>query len=145
MKYYLAYGSNLNVRQMRRRCPQAVRAGASTIKDYELVFLGNSRSGVASIVPCAGGSVPVGIWEITLGDEQALDQYEGFPWLYKKKTFTVQVDGRTVNAMAYIMTPGHQTAIPSQYYLDTILEGYEDFGFPIAPLLDAADRAERGA
>lgn len=145
MKYYLAYGSNLNVRQMRLRCPQAVRAGASTIKDYELVFLGNSRSGVASIKPCTGGSVPVGIWEITPADERALDQYEGYPWLYEKTTFTVQVDGRTVSAMAYIMTPGHRTAIPSQYYLDTILEGYEDFGFPITPLLDAADRAERGA
>lgn len=78
MKYYLAYGSNLNVRQMRRRCPQAVRAGASTIKDYELVFLGNSRSDVASIEPCTVGSIPIGIWEITPADERALDQYEGF-------------------------------------------------------------------
>lgn len=145
MKYYIAYGSNLNVNQMVHRCPDAVVIGTSVIKDYELVFRGNSKSGVANIEPRTGESVPVGIWAISASDERALDRYEGYPWLYEKQTFFLRVRRRTVEAMAYVMTPGHKIAIPSQYYLDTIREGYLDFGFDEAPLLEAAANAQKGA
>ena len=37
-RYYLAYGSNLNVRQMMVRCPSARIIGTATIKDYKLMF-----------------------------------------------------------------------------------------------------------
>ena len=142
-KYYIAYGSNLNVDQMLRRCPDAVQIGTASIEDYELVFRGNSRNwGVATIEPCGDGvSVPVGIWSITPADEAALDRYEGWPWLYEKQTFPVKVKSRRVNAMAYIMTPGHKIAPPSDTYLNTILQGYEDFGFDTEPLLEAAEYA----
>ena len=40
-RYYIAYGSNLNIRQMRMRCPHARVIGTSVIKDYELLFKGN--------------------------------------------------------------------------------------------------------
>jgi len=77
-KYYIAYGSNLDVDQMLRRCPNALTIGRSTIDGYKLVFRGNSRSGVANIEPYTGASVPVGIWSISPSDEDALDWYEGF-------------------------------------------------------------------
>ena len=35
-KYYLAYGSNLNVAQMQFRCPDAVVAGTAVIPDYDV-------------------------------------------------------------------------------------------------------------
>ena len=72
-KYYIAYGSNLDVDQMLRRCPDALTIGCSAIDGYKLVFRGNSRSGVANIEPCAGSSVPVGVWSISLSDEESLD------------------------------------------------------------------------
>ena len=145
-KYYLAYGSNLDVDQMLRRCPEAVQIGTASIEDYELVFRGNyRRCGVANIEPCEDGtSVPVGIWSITERDEAALDRYEGWPFLYEKQVFAVRVKGRMVKAMAYIMTPGHKIAAPTRAYLNTILRGYDDFGFDTTPLLAAADYAERG-
>ena len=37
-KYYLAYGSNLDIRQMRYRCPNARVVGISAISDYELLY-----------------------------------------------------------------------------------------------------------
>ena len=40
-KYYLAYGSNLNIRQMALRCPTAKAVGTAVIKDYELLFKGS--------------------------------------------------------------------------------------------------------
>lgn len=143
-KYYIAYGSNLDVDQMLRRCPDAITIGSSTIDGYKLVFRGNSRSGVASIEPCEGASVPVGIWSISPSDEEALDWYEGFPRLYVKQMYTLPVRGKMVKAMAYVMTPGHAIAPPSRLYLNTILDGYNDFGFDPAPLLEAAAEARKG-
>jgi hypothetical protein len=40
-RYYIAYGSNLNIRQMRMRCPHARVIGTAVIKDYELLFKGS--------------------------------------------------------------------------------------------------------
>jgi len=143
-KYYLAYGSNLDVDQMLRRCPDAIQIGAAVVKDYELLFRGNARHfGVATIEPCKGVSVPVGIWSISERDELALDRYEGWPHLYEKQTFRVKVRGKTISAMAYIMTPGHRLSVPCQAYVDTIAQGYEDFGFDLGPLVLAVEDAER--
>ena len=134
-KNYIAYGSNLDMDQMLHRCPDAIRVGTADIPDYYLLFRGNARrNGVATIEPCEGASVPVGIWSISEKDEEALDRYEGWPWLYEKQTFTVRVNGKTVNAMAYVMTPGHEIAPPALSYLHTIKLGHKDFGFaPSAP------------
>lgn len=38
-KKYIAYGSNLNLEQMARRCPTAKVIGAGEIRDHELLFL----------------------------------------------------------------------------------------------------------
>ena len=39
-KKYIAYGSNLNLGQMARRCPTARVIGKGEIKDHELLFRG---------------------------------------------------------------------------------------------------------
>lgn len=134
MKYYIAYGSNLNKRQMKHRCPDAVPVGSATIPDYELVF-----RGVATIEPKSGASVQCGIWKISAEDEKSLDRYEGFPRLYGKQFFWVPVNGKMVRAMAYIMTEGvHRKRQPYTDYLITIMEGYEDFELDEKPLIIAA-------
>ena len=40
-RYYIAYGSNLNVRQMKFRCPTAKIVGTAVIGDYELLYKGS--------------------------------------------------------------------------------------------------------
>lgn len=87
----------------------------------------------------------MGIWSITQGDERNLDRYEGFPFLYRKQEFRVKLpDLRTVSAIAYLMTPGRSWAAPSPYYLHTIKQGYEDFGFDRLNLLYAARTPVKG-
>lgn len=39
-KFYVAYGSNLNIHQMQMRCPTAKLYAVGEIKDYELQFKG---------------------------------------------------------------------------------------------------------
>ena len=138
MKYYLAYGSNLNKRQMARRCPDAVPVGVISIMGYELVF----RT-FATIEPKDGAEVQCGIWKISPEDEKRLDLYEGYPSLYVKQDFWVTVDGKTVRAMAYVMLDGvRPVSPPATEYLLTIVEGYEDFGLDDKPLSIAATRRD---
>ncbi|NNJ32871.1 gamma-glutamylcyclotransferase family protein [Lacrimispora defluvii] len=142
-KLYIAYGSNLNLPQMAQRCPTAKVVGASEIKDYALVFRGGRHGAVATIEPCEGSSVPVLLWKITPKDEAALDIYEGFPRFYDKETIDLPMYGKTVSAMVYVMTPGHRLGYPSDYYYNTIRDGYKTAGFDTAVLEQAVDYTEQ--
>ena len=136
MKYYLAYGSNLNKRQMARRCPDAEPFGTCLIPDYALTFRGNFRGiGVANIEKSKGSLVQAGLWKISKADEESLDIYEGYPSLYTKKELDVICDGQIVRAMVYVMTHELGWAKPSDAYLNTILQGYEDFGLDTDQLM----------
>ena len=74
-KYYAAYGSNLNVPQMLRRCPGARVIGTAVIPDYRLLFKGSKTGSYLTIEPAEGYSVPVGVWEVSDENEAALDRY----------------------------------------------------------------------
>lgn len=126
---YVAYGSNLNVNQMKFRCPTAKKIGSGIIENYELLFRGDKHHAVATIEPKLGSSVQVGIWDIQPSDEKNLDLYEGFPRLYQKDKFEVELEnGTTVMAMGYVMDDRYPLNLPSDVYASTILKGYGDFG-----------------
>lgn len=143
-RLYVAYGSNLNFRQMKQRCPTAKLYGTGSIDGYELQFKGAPGSAFATIAPKEGASVPVAVWEITPQDERALDRYEGYPSHYFKKTVPVSLDGEDVDAMVYIMNLKMKFGMPSPYYYATVLEGYCDCELD-ADVLDRAvkDSAQR--
>ncbi len=140
--FYVAYGSNLNHDQMAHRCPGAVFVGAGAINDCELVFKGRSgRCGHASIDPCVGKSVPVGVWLITQSHERALDRYEGFPSYYRKEVLLVNFTdsnaaARQEQCIIYIMNSDLFRS-PSDFYLEEIRRGYVSCGLDCR-LLDLA-------
>lgn len=138
---YVAYGSNLNLPQMSFRCPTAKVVGASEIKDYELLFRGGRKSSVATVEPLKGSSVPVLLWKLKERDLQALDRYEGYPSFYRKEILPVELKGKTIPAMVYIMSDGHPFGSPSDYYLDTIMEGYRSAGFDTEFLEQAVEKS----
>lgn len=140
-KLYIAYGSNLNLNQMSYRCPTAELIGTSEIKDYELLFRGRRKSAVATVEPLVGSTVPVLLWKICPQDEFALDRYEGFPNFYRKELFPVELEGRSMNAMVYVMNDGHSLGAPSDHYLNVILEGYRSAGFDTELLDQAVERS----
>lgn len=140
-KIYIAYGSNMNIEQMQRRCPDSEIIGSGTLKGYEITFRGNGKTGVANIEKKKGGSVPVVVWNISRSDERSLDIYEGFPSLYVKKDVTVDMRGTKIKGMAYVMTEGHLHQKPSMFYLEIIANGYDSFGMDADPLLKAAVEA----
>ena len=138
-RLYIAYGSNLNLEQMGRRCPTAKAVGTALLRGYRLRFRGSSFCAVATVEKANRYKVPVLVWKLQPEDEHALDRYEGWPHLYRKEMLRITVNGQRVSAMIYIMNePGNPYGIPSSHYLNTILEGYKTAGFDTAPLIEAA-------
>ena len=136
--YYLAYGSNLSVKQMSVRCPHAKIIGKAVLKDYRLVFRTH-----ANIEKHKGSKVPVIVWDISEKDEKRLDRYEGYPKSYDKKTVEVRMTTlenkkpKKIQAMIYVMTKGKEKSPPTWDYFNTIAEGYFNFGFNDSLLLEA--------
>jgi gamma-glutamylcyclotransferase (GGCT)/AIG2-like uncharacterized protein YtfP len=133
MTLYFAYGSNLNLQQMQRRCPDATPMDKLYLQKWKLVF-----RGVADVVPSDDHCVPGGLWKLTKRCEAALDRYEGWHpdqnGMYRKVTVAVDglPDGET-HVMMYVM---NSTGIcpPAVSYFDGIRAGYKDFGLKVAAL-----------
>lgn len=134
-KYYLAYGSNLNARQMRFRCPTAIVVGKGTIKGYRLLFKGSKTGSYLTIEEAKGYEVPVAVWKVDEPCEKALDRYEGYPSFYYKKEIEIDYisikkkEHRHCKAFVYIMHEERELGIPSRGYVEVCLEGYRTFGF----------------
>lgn len=134
---YIAYGSNINLEQMKYRCPHSKVVGISEIKDYELEF-----RGVATIVPNKGASVPVLIWELDNRDLPTLNRYEGYPRLYRQEKMSFELDGKACTGMAYLMNYG-ELSPPSQMYYNTILQGYRENGLDEKYLQTALENSQQ--
>lgn len=143
IKYYIAYGSNLNITQMRHRCPGALVVGTGYINDYQLLFKGSKTGSYLTIEKAEGCKVPVAIWKVNEEHEKTLDRYEGYPDFYYKKE--IEIDFISIKrklphhskAFVYIMHEDRKLGIPSSYYMQTCLEGYDRFGFDKRYLLKA--------
>lgn len=148
-RYYLAYGSNLNVRQMRLRCPNARPVGTAVLKNYELLFKGSLTGSYLTVEHKEGSTVPLGVWEVDEKDELHLDQYEGYPNFYYKKeipiNYTGLVSGKTRKGIGfiYIMHEERKIGIPTTFYMRTCMEGYDNFGFDINPLINAYNKSTK--
>lgn len=139
-KYYIAYGSNLNVRQMKYRCKEAKVVGTARIDDYRLLYKGSLTGSFLTIEPAKGYSVPVGVWAVCKDDESALDRYEGYPNFYYKKGMELEVTNIETGKVSkekvfvYIMHEERRIGIPSEFYVQVCEEGYRNFGFDKAVL-----------
>ena len=142
-RYYIAYGSNLHVSQMRWRCPEARIVGTAELEGWRLMYKGSRTGSYLTIEQAEGYKVPVAVWNVTPADEAKLDRYEGYPSFYYKKELVLNIKGiktgklRRRTVFVYIMHEERPLGLPSMSYVETCLEGYRDFGFDKA-ILDAA-------
>ncbi len=125
-RIYISYGSNMDKSQMLLRCPNAIVIGKAYLENWNLTipFYANIERGI-------GRKTPALIWEITRDDEITLDRYEGYPELYDKMDIIVNIGGKRVSAMAYVMTDKYKKSnkTPRSGYTEQILCGYRDAGF----------------
>ncbi len=120
---YFAFGSNLNRKQIKRRCKNSRFISRHILKNYQLVF--RSKYGAADVQRKKGSSVLGAIYDINKADEKKLDVYEEFPKVYVKKYFKIL--GKKV--MFYYMSNKTKQTEPSRRYLNSIIQGYKDCGY----------------
>ena len=119
---YFAYGSNLNLFQMKRRCKDSIFLKKINLKDFRLTFRSKYRA--ADIEPKKNSIVPGGLFDISKSDEKKLDVYEDYPSLYRKFYFTYY--GKKV--MTYTMVKKTPFRFPTERYLNVVKRGYKDCG-----------------
>ncbi|MGE5696612.1 MAG: poly-gamma-glutamate hydrolase family protein [Candidatus Sericytochromatia bacterium] len=126
MHTYFAYGSNLCVAQMARRCPDAIKPRPATLADHD--WLINQR-GVATVEPLDGTQVHGVVWEVSDRDLATLDTAEGMPVRYRRDRLTVHTDDGPADAWVYI---DHrvEAGAPRPGYLERVIDGAVHHGLP---------------
>lgn len=128
---YFAYGSNLHLEQMSRRCPDSIPVTQAILRDYKMVY----RRGVATIEPSKGDKVYGALYIISDSDLEALDRYEGYPTLYYRQKIKVEARGTgEQEAIAYFMHTTYKFSPPRGGYYEIIEEGYRNWGLPVEHL-----------
>ena len=129
---YFAYGSNLDERQMARRCPAARVYGPAVLPQHALCFTGFSPAwggAVASIKELRNWQTQGVLYMMSASDLRALDTFEGHPHVYRRALKTVVTeDGRRVQAQVYVHREA-STDVPGPNYLAVIRRAYKHHGF----------------
>ena len=163
--FYFAYGSNLNLKDLReyekRNFANVKKSFVDSINisdgifflpDYQLQFPVYSKGregGVLDVTPNVGHVVAGKLFQVD--DWNLLDMKEGSPNFYKRISITViDENGKTFDAFTYVVSSKNKTDYvkPNQNYVKIVSEGYNEFGisekFPLAyeNLISASENEE---
>jgi hypothetical protein len=123
---HFAYGSNMDRRLMRRRCPGAVVVAGAVLRNHRFII---TKDGYASVAAARGALVHGLLWRLTPRDLAALNAYENIDaGLYRAASLTVHGGGRAVRALVYVgsSVPGR----PRLGYMDLVAAAARDAGLP---------------
>lgn len=128
--YYFAYGLLTNPGIMK----EAELIGPAKLKNHRLEFYN-----FANVEESVGDTVYGALWQLPNGFVKYLDQIEGYPYMYDRRTVLVYCLGEKYPAEVYKMTPqfkehfGKQRS-PSRKYLEKLSRGYNRVGLPFEQL-----------
>jgi hypothetical protein len=99
MPLYFAYGANMDVEAMARRCPRSRPLGVARLMRHRLAIM---REGWLTATRDPRGRVHGVLWDLALADVAALDRFEGLgEGLYAKVFQPVIAVGGPKRALAY--------------------------------------------
>jgi hypothetical protein len=99
MPLYFAYGANMDVEAMARRCPRSRPLGVAKLMRHRLAIM---REGWLTATLDARGRVHGVLWDLALADVSALDRFEGLgDGLYAKVFQPVIAAGGPKRALVY--------------------------------------------
>ncbi len=132
MPLYFAYGANMDMEAMARRCPSSRPLGLARLPRHRWII---STDGYANVLRDPRREVVGLLWELALSDVPALDRFEDVPRLYRKVTQPVISAAGIRRALVYLgrsAEPGR----PRTGYLEDVLRAAESAGLPKACLDD---------
>jgi len=149
---YFSYGSNMSIAQTLDRLGRLPPRVVARLRGYALAFnkpmYDDEHHAYANVVPAVDDHVLGVLYDCTEADMRNLDVVEGVAQgHYERKQVTVLVDGESLAATVYVgcAARGGGGLPTTDEYLETILEGARDNGFPeeeLARILRAAGRTK---
>ncbi len=131
---YFAYGSNLDIEQMRQRCPSSRPHVRGVLENHRIDFTHRSRrwgGGAADVVAQAEESVWGALYSLERSELELLDRFEGG---YERLEIQVHAEkSGPVHALTYtVRIKG--SFLPTREYLEKLLRWGEHWDFPEAYL-----------
>lgn len=129
-RFYFAYGSNLWLAQMSKRCPDNCLLGLGTLNKYRWVI---SYRGYANVLAERKGKDLVYgvVYELSEEDEKKLDVYEGVAQgSYEKHYLDVNLEGTGMIKCLVYVDPRRDEGKPWKEYIVRINNGLRDVSLP---------------
>jgi gamma-glutamylcyclotransferase (GGCT)/AIG2-like uncharacterized protein YtfP len=137
MEFYFAYGSNLDIEQVRRRCRgcEVRQVSIGYLPQHRLAFTQFYEpwgGGVADVATSPGNCVWGILYEITMDALKLLDAYEGYPTDYDRTQHRIVTpEGEHYIAWVYSVKRKDGDFIPpSKRYLDILKRTAKKARFP---------------
>ena len=138
MVKYFAYGSNLDLRQMKMRCPLSKLVSKGSLSGHSLTFnkySGGWDGGVADVIRDEDSEVWGLVFEISESDLERLDRYEGYykdkPSLYERWKAVIDTpDGQVSDVWVYTVVKKQEFVKPTLEYLQIIKDAGARWDFP---------------
>jgi Gamma-glutamyl cyclotransferase, AIG2-like len=137
---YFAYGSNMNVDAMARRCPHSKALGLARLERHRLAVM---REGWLTAVRNPSSVVHGVLWDLALSDIPALDRHESLSQgLYVKLTQAVIAERGPKRAIVYFgANAGPGVARPA--YITEVLAAARSWALPAGGLAALERLAQR--
>ena len=135
---YFAYGSNLDISQMKRRCPESRLISKGSLSDHSLTFNRFSSGwggGVADVIQDQDSEVWGLVFEISDSDLERLDRYEGYhkdqTSMYERWKAVIDTpNGQISDVWVYTVVKKQNFVQPTLEYLQIIKDAAIRWNFP---------------
>lgn len=139
---YFAYGANMDVAAMARRCPASRLLGPARLMRHQFFIM---SSGFASVRLRLGSAVYGVLWSLALADVPTLDRFEDVAGgLYRKSLHPVIRPGGSLRALVYV---GRDTDAgpPRRGYFEAVIAAAVAAQCPASYVESLAAMASAGA
>ncbi|MGO4670517.1 gamma-glutamylcyclotransferase family protein [Bosea sp. 2YAB26] len=127
MPLYFAYGLNMDIAGMAKRCPGSKPLGLARLPRHRFIV---TSDGYASAVRDPRETVHGVLWDCSLGDIRALDKFEDIAsGLYVKISQPVIVEGGAKRALVYVGRSG-TLGKPRPGYMETVIASAKHWALP---------------
>ncbi|MBY5991927.1 gamma-glutamylcyclotransferase family protein [Ferrimonas balearica] len=136
---YFAYGSNLSLPRLHRRCPEALPLGRAHLADHRLTFdkVGQDGSGKCDCPPCPNGRLWGALYRMDSAALGRLDVIEGEDYRRIEREVVLEGEGRVL-AWCYQARVTQAGLAPFPWYRTHVLLGARQLGLPGAYLAQLA-------
>ena len=136
--YYFAYGSNMNLLQMKERCSAPKIIGIARLPGYRVDFFGESAiwdGAQETVVPDPASEVWGVLYELTFFDCEQLDMYQdvrfdGTGPYFHYPVDVIDIEEKIFDVRIYKKDKLGEVMLPSTDYLNFIIQGAREQGLP---------------